>query len=180
MPQSGLHIISRSSKPPKVTEDTVKNVSGHVCQGIALRHALALETPIIPYGHWVASLQGSTKLAAIYAKGIAEGIRDMMGKVRAAECLRKMPPEVWLLERLFPEDYGQTKSPTSVTINQTVIGVGQDILARSAELVRRRTPEEIAARAQDAAVMRANRRPGRPKNNGMDVIDVASQSTPEQ
>lgn len=164
-------------KPPKVTEERVTSVADYLCKGLPLTYALAVDSPVIPLNHWNEVLQRSTVLSAIYEQRVARNLKAMLEKIGSAECLRKMPPEVWIVERRFREHFGQDRSPSHVTINQTVIGISQDIANRGAELLRRKTPEEIAAAKTCADVMRANhwtkRRPGRPKNNGMDVVDQA-------
>lgn len=164
--------------PPKITEERVLKTAEYLCSGLPLRYALAIDSPVIPIAHWHAVLQAKPVLSAIFEQRVAQLMRDMLAKVSKAECLRKLPPDVWILERRFGEDFGLQKSPSHVTINQTVIGVGQDILSRASELVRRKTPEELAGNAgQFGNAKRFKNKRGLHKHGSS--IDVDAQVKPD-
>lgn len=135
--------ILKTGRPPLVTPEIVERVAARIVSGVPLRYALALETPVIPVAHWHKSIEGSPKLSAIYDKKIGEGIDAMLQKVAAAECLRKLPPEVWILERRFKEFFGQQRELANLTVNQTVIGISEEVRRRAAELLARKTTKVL-------------------------------------
>ncbi len=132
--------VVKEGRPPKVTPENAVRIAERFTTGLPLNMALHLETPIIPIDHWHKSLQASPKLSAIFMKAIAERMQVMLLDI-AKEKLRTMPATVWILERRFSEYFGNVKA-SNVTINNTVIGLGQDILTRGQRLLKKQAIQQ--------------------------------------
>ncbi len=105
-----------------------------------LRLALHLETPVCPQAHWEKMLLSSPKLSAIYLKALAIHMRAGLDEI-LSEKLRTMPARVWVWERTMPQYFGNVKA-SNVTINNTVIGLGQDILTRGQRLLKKQAIQQ--------------------------------------
>ncbi len=132
--------IVRFGLQPKVTEDMAFRMAHRLFKGLPLRLACAQETPVITPAHWHDRLAKSPKLTAIFDKELGRLMLELLEQIASGD-LRHMPGGVWILERRFAEYFGQAKSQ-SVTINNTVIGLGQDILTRGQRLLKKQAIQQ--------------------------------------
>ena len=122
-------------RPPKITAEIIERIAERVAHGVPKKYACALDDVPVSVSGLDCALARSTVFTRVWDRKIASIIEPAMDSIRGRDAKTLPVGTCWWLERCHGFSTSK-QAAVSLTINNTVVGIQQDVMNRAQVLLK--------------------------------------------